>query len=211
VSPNGHGARNGDALFERALVSEDEAYRLAETRLRESADSAALQRNLTHADPVGRLMANVMLEWSETAGAGADFEKAAQYLDSVERRFARTVAGVPPVRAVVQNLSATFGGRLTEFLALRLVKESQPPPWRALAVLGYLERHGNPATTDAVIRFASRTALPQLQQAAARVLASSGDPALAQKLAAERERLAREGGQLPPVLAALTSPLGGVA
>jgi hypothetical protein len=200
---------NADALFERALVSEDEAYRQAEGRLREVADTAALERQLSHPDPVGRLIAAVVLE---SAGAtGDDFTKATEYLDRAERRFAETVAGTPPVRGIVDNLSRTFDGRLADFLALRLVKESEPPPWRALVTLAYLERHPSPTANDAVIRFAARTEAPELQQVAAQVLAKSGDPDLAQKLAAERERLAPAGRALPPALATLASAPGEVA
>jgi len=201
-------ASNADALFEQALVSEDEAYRLAEERLLDEADTDALQRQLSHPDPVGRLMAAVLLQSAE--GAGDDFRKATEYLERAERRFAETVAGTPPVRGIVDNLSRTFDGRLADFLALRLVKESEPPPWRALATLGYLERHPSPTSNDAVIRFAARTEAPQLQQVAAQVLAKSGDPDLAQKLEAESERLAPTGGALPPALATLASASGAV-
>jgi hypothetical protein len=206
---NGSDASNTDPLFERALASEDEAYRLAEERLRDVADTAALQRQLSHPDPVGRLMAAVLLE--STEAAGDDFRKATEYLERAERRFSETVAGTPPVRGIVDNLSRTFEGRLANFLALRLVKESEPPPWRALVTLAYLERHPSPTANDAIIRFAARTEAPELQEVSAQVLAKSGDPDLAQKLAAERERLARAGGALPPALATLPSAPGAVA
>src|SRR5262245_4070266 len=94
---------NADALFERALASEDEAYRLAEEQLRDVADTAALQRQLSHPDPVGRLMAAVLLESAEAKGD--DFRKATEYLERAESRFAETVVGTPPVRGIVDNLS----------------------------------------------------------------------------------------------------------
>lgn len=188
-------------LFARALVTEDEAYLGAEGRLLERADADALRENLGHADPVGRLLASVLLEWSEAGGE--QLERAVAYLDLAERRFASTVAGTPPIRGVVENLSATFGGRAAELLALRLVKASAPAHWRAMATLGYLERHPTPAVTDAVVRFAARTTVPTQQTAAVNLLSRLGDPALAAKVGAERERLARAGRALPTALAAL--------
>lgn len=200
---NGSERLDIEALFERAVASEDEAYQRAEDRLRAALGEAAptLRAKLSHTDPVGRLTARVMLEWAEASGD--DFEKANQYLDVLAQRFSQTAAGMPPARAVVQTLSARFGSRLSELLALRLVKQTTWPSWRVMTALGYLDQHKNPATTDALIRFAAQTQVPRFQQAAAKVLAASGDPALPTKLAAEQRRLQQQGAALPTVLASL--------
>ena len=198
-----------EALFERMLISRGEAYLVAEGALRESEESAAvLTRQLNHADPIGRLTARVMLEWADAATG--EFDAAAAYLDALDRRFGPTVAGMPPVTGVVENLSARFGPRIAEFLALRLVQQPQPA-WRVLATLGYLDRHKNPATTEALVRFAARAGEPRLQDLTARVVAGIGDPDLARKLATERDRLAAQGAQLPRALASLAGAAGTVA
>jgi hypothetical protein len=192
-----------EALFERAVVSEDEAYERVEAHLRQAGEEAApvLRRNLDHADAIGQLAARVLLEWSESGGD--DFDKASRYLELLPARFAGTAARTPPVRGVLHNLSARYGGRLAEFLALRLVKQSQPANWEVLTSLAYLDQYKNPAVTEALIRFAARTTQPQWQQLATRVLRDLGDPALAAKLTAERGRLAQNGRSLPPALLAL--------
>lgn len=192
-------AADPDRLFKRAVISENEAYLLAEQRLRQSPD--VLAGALQDPDPVGRLLAGVALEWGETEGH--DFEAALRYLDGLERHFAGTVAGSPPVQVVVDTLSTRFGGQLAELLALRLVKETRQPSWRVLVTLAYLDRHRTPAVTDALIRYAAATQAPTLQNVSVRVLANLGDAALASKIRAERERLAARGGALPAPVAAL--------
>jgi hypothetical protein len=198
-----------ESLFERAVVSQGAAYLLAESELRELPESASvLREHVDDADPVARLAASVMLEWNE--GRDPGFAEVPRYLDDLEKSFGRTVAGVPPIEAVVENLTHRFGGAVAEFVALRLVQRVETD-WRALVTLAYLDRHKNPATTAALIRFASETPEPRLQQLAAQVVAELGDPDLAEKIAAEGERLATHGMTLPPVVASLTAPPGQVA
>lgn len=197
------------SLFRRALITEDEAYTVVESRLRALPESAPVMReNLDHPDPIGRLLAGVMLDWTESEDH--DFDVALRRLDQLERRFASTVAGAPSPVATADNLTARFGGRLAELLALRLVKEPRQEQWRALTALAYLDRHRTPAVSDALIRFAAITPDPHTQQLAARVLGGIGDPALARKIAAERERLAAQGRSMPPAIAALASVPSGI-
>jgi hypothetical protein len=192
----------GDPLFRRALVTEDDAYLMAERALLEAPEPVdALTEPLEYPDPLARLIADVVYEWRETEDH--PFSGALRDLDDAERRFASTVAGAPPVRAVIEQLSARYGGRLAELLALRLVKQPEQASWRVLTTLGYLDRHKSPATTEALIRFATRSPHPKFQQMTAQVIAGLGDSELPRKLAAERERLAAQGATLPPVLAAL--------
>ncbi|HYR12021.1 MAG TPA: hypothetical protein VEQ60_29825 [Longimicrobium sp.] len=208
---NGGEPGEAEAVFQRAVVSEDEAYLRAEERLRGAGAEAAptLREHLDDPDPMRRLTARVVLESIETAGS--DFEQAGRYLAALARKFTNTVARTPPVHGVAETLTARFGGRLAEFLALRLVKESEPDDWRVRLTLQYLDRHKTPAANEALIRFAARTSQPVYQQAVAQVLAGSGDPALGQKLAAERQRLAVQGAALPASLAALATPGAAVA
>jgi hypothetical protein len=204
-----------DPLFQRALVTEDEAYLMTERALLEEPEhTEALRQGLGHPDPVARLTANVMLEWAEAEGDPArdhSFTAALRYLDYAERRFARTAAQTPPVQGVVEQLSARFGGQLAELLALRLVKQPRQASWRVLTTLGYLDRHKTPAVTEALIRFAAQTPSPQLQRMTVAVIAGLGDPELRRKLIAERERLAGQGAAMPPALAALGHAPSGMA
>ena len=199
-----------EEVFERAVVSSDLAYLQLEEQLLAGGANAeiTLRRHRRDADPVSQLLAEALLE--ATADGGRSVEKATAFMNLASEAAARSVRGKPSPIGLADTLTRAFGPRLAEFLAVRLVKESRPPDWRALATLAYLDRHKDPKTTDAVIRFATQNPVPELQRAAAQVLANSGDPALAQKLAAERERLAHADAQLPPVLAALSSPLGGI-
>ncbi|MFL5910942.1 MAG: hypothetical protein ACJ768_10280 [Gaiellaceae bacterium] len=207
--PAVNGSSDFEAVFRRAMISEGDAYLMAESELRDSPESApVLRAHLSDPDPIGRLAAGVMLEWSESSGD--DFGQVTEYLDDLQRTFAPTVAGAPRVTGVIEDLTRRFGGRLAEFLALRLVQQPQPS-WRVLTTLGYLDRHKNPATTEALIRFAAQTREPRLQQLAAQVVANLGDPALAQKLQAERDRLVAQGGALPPALASITASPGATA
>lgn len=208
---NGGEPGEAEAVFERAVVSEDEAYLRAEERLRVAATDAVpvLREHLDDPDPMRRLTARVLLESIETAGG--DFDQAGRYLAALARRFANTAARTPPVHGVVETLTTRFGGRLAELLALRLTQESRPDDWRVRLTLEYLARHRTPAANDALIRFAARTTQPFYQQAAAQVLAASGDRALGQKLAAEHQRLARQGTALPASLVALAGSGGAVA
>lgn len=186
-------------VFRRALVTEDEAYLRSEEDLVEAGPDAEPPPDLVASDPIGALLAELM---QEAASGGADeFEQAIAYLDQLAERTALTAMRVPRADSVIEQLTARFGDRLTSFLALRLVKETTLPEWRVMATLGYLDRHKTPAVTDAVIRFAARTEVRRHQEVAAHVLRDLGDPALAQKLAAERDRLGRD---LPTALAGLS-------
>jgi HEAT repeat protein len=199
-----------DPRFRRALVTEDEAYLMAERELRESPERAEMATEaLEHPDPVARLMADVVLEWAEAEDH--PFSAALRDLDDAEQRFAGTVVHTPPVRAMVGDLSDRYGGRLAELLALRLVKQPEQASWRVLVTLGYLDRHKTPAVTEALIRFAATSPHAKLQQTTARVIAGLGDPDLPRKLAAERDRLARQGAAIPPALAALGGTPASVA
>jgi hypothetical protein len=130
-------------------------------------------------------------------------DAAEEYLAIAEKWFARTILGTPPVGGIIDNLNATFGGSLAKFLALRLVKVPAAPMWRQQVALGYIAGNPDPAVTEALLRFASATPTAAMQQAVAHVLRSGGDGALTAKVAAERERLVRNGKTLSEPLAAL--------
>jgi hypothetical protein len=191
------------ALINRALVSEDEAWLRAEQAVLDAvAAGESVESGGAHADPLGRLL----LETARTRVAAGDddpMRKATQYLDRVEARFVRTAALVPSIVGVVEVLTRAFGPRLTGSFALRLSQQPSAAHWRVMTKLAYLDEHKDPATTDALIRFAARTSLPIHERAAVQVLRELGDPALASKLEAERSRLLAAGRTLSPALASL--------
>lgn len=177
--------------FRRALVSTDQAYLTAEHTLRQAPDAIeSLPADVVASDPLGPLLAAVVHE----SATGPDFDQVTRFLDDKARRAARTAARVPKVMATVNQLSHMYGGRLAEFLAMRLARETMPR-WRAMTALAYLDQHKTPKATDAIIQFAARTQARPLQEAAAVVLSRGGDPDLRRKLAAA--------GTLPPALTRL--------
>lgn len=189
-----------------AAVGANDGYLEAEAELRNAVRAEPDQRALVTArlddpDPLARLVAHVVL-----SDADLDESQAAQvdaYLLEVQQYYAGTPARVPPVGAVVEELTAQFGNQLGELLAVRLAKSTGPPAWRDVASLAYLTRHPTPAATEALLRYATRTAEPRLQTAAAQAVAAGRDRDLRRKLAAETSRLAAAGQTLPPTVTAV--------
>jgi hypothetical protein len=198
-----------EATFARALATTDEAYFRMEEQLIDGAAEAeeTIRGHLDDPDPMARLLAEVVLE--ATADNGQAIEKATRFLAFAERRAARSILRKPPAAGVAGTLTKAFGSRLAEFLALRLVQETQAPGWRVMTALAYLNEHRTPAATSALIRFAARTRQPQHQRAAIAVLRNIGDPELPAKLAAERRTLQQQGVTLPAALASLAPGGGG--
>jgi hypothetical protein len=192
---------SAEDVLARILVSEDDAYLLAERRLLESIPAEVLRTvSEGHEDALAELVPTVA-EWYQEAPSVV--EELDRYLDDAERWFRNTVRLAPPVDGVVDVLSARFGPRIADLLALRLTRTPNAPPWRTLTVLGFLDRHPSRAATNALIRFATTTAVPHFQALAAHALSTSRDPALTRKLAAEQQRLARAGRTLPEPLSTL--------
>jgi hypothetical protein len=186
--------------FDAAVDAENDSYLEAETQLRDAVRAepdqrAAVTARLDDPDPLARLVAHVVL-----SDADLDESQAAQvdaYLVEVQQYYADTAARVPPVSAVVEELTAQFGAQLGELLAVRLAKSMGPPAWRDMVSVAYLTRHPTPAATEALLRYAARASVPRLQTAAAQAVAASRDPDLRHKLAAESRRLAANGQALP--------------
>jgi thioredoxin-like negative regulator of GroEL len=191
------------ALFERAIQSVGQEYLRAEQALRQAGAAAepTLRRNLTHPDPVAGLTARVLLDWA--GERAADYEAALRYLDSLPAYFERTAAAQPPIRGVAAELARRLGPRAAELLALRLAKDPDPPHWRVMATLMYLREQRPLSASAALIRFAAQTPNERWRTAVIDVLRALGDPALGEKIAAERRHVEGRGGALPPTLAAL--------
>lgn len=192
-----------DETFALAVLSHGQDYVRAEKSLRDGGDSAkaTLKKNLVNPDPVTRLIALVLFEWME--GAKPENQKALDYLDGLPKRLARTPVTMPPPDGVAIELKNRFGGRVAEVLAMRLVKGTDWPRWRSLAVILYLQDQALPSTTAPLIRFASDTNDDTLRNAAVEAIKSVHDPEIRAKITAEKLRLAVQDRVLPEGLRAM--------
>ena len=178
-------------LFERAVEATGTGYLALETELRRVAplqgpDRDAIRAGLGHGDPMARLLAAVLLDWS--GSRGGDFDGALAYLDRLPGKLSRTAMGTPSPTGTESYLTLHFGGRVADLLAVRLVKEESWPSWKALAVVFYLARHKQVDTTPALIRFAIETPVAEWRQLAIDAIREMGDPALTAKVAGEMAR-----------------------
>ena len=195
-----------DAVLRAAVDSEEVDYPDAEAlMLSRAADTGDFSAAMEDDDALTRLAAHAVLDAAETEqGEPGKLAAVDAYLAKAERWFAPTVLGSPPVRGVVDNLTASLGGRLAALFALRLLKLPGAPPWRQQVALGYLEENHTPTATEAILRYATATTTPDgLRQAAVRTLRATGDPQLPAKARAERDRLTALGTPVPNALKSL--------
>lgn len=194
---------NMDDTFALAVLSYGQDYVRAEKTLRDGGAGAraTLQKNLMNPEPIARLIAQVLLEWME--GTKPEDQKALDYLDGLPKRLARTPVTMPPPSGVAVELKNRFGGRVAELLAMRLVKGTDWPRWRAEAVVLYLQDQALTSTTAPLIRFASETKDSLLRDAAVEAIKNSHDPELRAKIGAEKLRLAVQDRALPEGLRAM--------
>jgi hypothetical protein len=192
-----------ETLFEKASASRGLEYLRQEMELRQQgqAAEAVLRDSLQRRDPIDRLLAQVLLNW--TGAQGADYQAALDYLDYLPARLARTPITSPSPSGIAAYLRLHFESRVADLLALRLVKGSDWPRWRMMGVLFYLEERKLPATTEALIRFAEEARDPEWASKAVQVIRAVEDPELRAKIAAERKRAEAVGRPFPSALAAL--------
>lgn len=195
-----------DQIFQQAVVEYGPRYLQAEDQLRHGGTAAVdvVRRNLAHTDPIARLIAKCVLDWLE--GRGQPYQAALDYLDRLPERMAQTAARVPSPTGVAGYLNLHFGSQVADVLAMRLVKGSDWPHWRVAGVLFHLRDQKVFSTTSAIIRFAAETTNDAWMDLALEALTAIADPELAEKVAAERQRLAVLNKPMPPRLAALEVP-----
>lgn len=192
-----------DAVFATAVREHGPDYLDAERQLLDGgpAAQAVLRGYLDHSDPIGRMIARQLLDRME--GRAPDVAPALAYLDGLPARIERTPLPAPPPSGVAIYLSEHFQARVADFLALRLVKETQAPHWRVLGILLYLRQQALPSTSTALVRFAADTRDETRREAAVAAIQAIDDPALQAKLLAERERAQQRGDELPHALSSL--------
>jgi hypothetical protein len=174
-----------------------------------------LRANLNHSDPIARLTAKCLLDWKQApliefeqnsdwkGGRKTEYQQSLDYLDGLPARFEQSVARQPQATGVAAALDEFFQNHVADLMALRLVKGTDWPRWRALGVIFYLGRQKLPSTTAALIRFATETGDEKLRNAAVDVIKGIPDGELTTKIAAERTRLEKLNARLPPALAVL--------
>jgi hypothetical protein len=195
-----------ETLFEEARVSMGADYLSAERKLRGAGAAAVptLRAKLQHPDYIARSIAKCLLNWIE--GRGAEFQAALDYLDFIPRRLAKTPVGSPPPVGVAAELTDRYAARVTEFLAVRLVKSPGWPSWQSEGVLLYLREHKVASTTAPLIRFAVETQREPWRAIAIEVVKAANDPELASKIVAERQLAERQKKDFPKALSDLLPP-----
>lgn len=198
--------KNMDTQFEAVVVSTGQTYLSAERELLKGGQPAlaTLHRNLRHSDPMTQFIANTLLNWMQ--GGGQEIEAALSYLDNLPKRLAPTPIPTPSPLGVASFLEKHFGPRVTDALALRLVKQTDWPHWRVMGVLFYLMNQRVASTTPALVRFAAETENEEWRKAAIDALKAITDPNLRDKIAAERQRFLRLSKEFPTELADLEAP-----
>jgi hypothetical protein len=176
-----------NTTFDLAVEKTGPEYLALESDLRRtfrpgSADLDAVRKE--YADPIAHLLARVLADWA--GPKASDFTTALEYLDGIPIKG--SIIRNPPPVGVEGTLTHDFANRVTELLALRLVKEPDWPGWKKVAVVLYLKNHKMPSTTSALIRFAITTAHPEARKLAIEAIRGIKDPELAGKLAFELAR-----------------------
>lgn len=195
-----------NVVFQTATRATGEAYLKAEQELRDGGEEAGptLRANRLNPDPVAGLLARVLLNWA--GPTEPDYDAALQYLDTLPAYVAETPIGTPSPSGVAAYLEKHFEGRVTDLLALRLVKEPDWPHWRVVGVLLYLKARPEPKDTGAIVRYAAGTENDEYRQFAIDALKPLRGPDLDALLDAERQRIESIGKVFPNELAALKSP-----
>ena len=178
---------NAKQLLDTALQAEDRAYLVAEARLRAAPDAVPeLRARLQSADYFERAFCKVMLDWIE--GRAQENDAALAYFPAIAEEKKMTPAVSPRPAIVARDLSLRFSGRVAEFLAIRLTKELDWPQWQVTGVLLYLTEQRQPATAAALVRFAADQRREAWHQMAITALKAMNDPAIRDKVRAERLR-----------------------
>jgi hypothetical protein len=195
------GTNRMSITFERAAEASGGEFLQLELDLRASSqldrtESERLRKAaLSHVDPVGRLLARVILDWA--GPREKDFKSALDYLEQAPIKLAPTAAGLPSAMGIEGYLTLHFADRVAELLAVRLVKEDGWPQWKVVGIIFYLKAHKVLSTTSALIRFAIETQEAEWRRFALQTIREINDPKLGPKLAFEIARAKKLKRPLP--------------
>jgi hypothetical protein len=193
--------------FDLALESSGQRYLNLELDLRKDSQADGAEAEFlrlaadSHSDPVARLVARTVLDWSEPKGG--DFKAALDYLDYAPVKLAPTVKGFPSPMGIESYLTLHFADRVTELMAVRLIKGEGWPRWKAVGIIFYLKAHRVASTTSALLRFAIETSEAEWREFALEAIREIHDPDLPAKLTFEIARAQKRGRAVPAEVRAL--------
>jgi len=194
-------ARMPQESFAAAIVAQAEDYRALEDELRRHPDTAAwLAAAPPWTDPLEALLARVIHAWIHDP---SDQRAALAYLDAEPGRFEGAPMRGPIPLGTADDLLSVFGDRIVPLIALRLLKDTDDPPWRVLAEIFYLGVAQDPQATVPLIRFVVTTPSERQRHYGARALRDIRDPDLVAKLRAEQRAAMARGSAWPAELEAL--------
>lgn len=125
-------------LFQQAVNDYDRAYLDAEAELRAGGESTAIILQQIAADknqpPLARFIAASIAAWID--GKGNNYEIAMNSLGGLVAHAERTPKGLPSPDVAAGRL-ARFDD-ISDFVALRLLKETDWPQWKVMAAVMYL-------------------------------------------------------------------------
>jgi hypothetical protein len=142
-------------IFDKALNAYGADYLAAEKELRAGGTSTASSLQQIAADttqtPLARFVAGTIAAWID--GKGSNYEVAMSGLDGLAARAAKTPSGTPAADVAAGRLK--HYDDIANFVALRLLKETDWPQWKVLAAVVYLGYWGTASVLPALEQFRS--------------------------------------------------------
>lgn len=139
--------------FQKALSAYGQNYLDAEKALRAGGETTATALQKIAADakqtPLARFMAATIANWG--ANQGANFDAAMNSLDSLAEHAAKTPLGTPPPDTAASEI-ALFDD-ISDFVALRTLKETDWPYWKAMTAIIYLGYYATASVLPALEQF----------------------------------------------------------
>ncbi len=158
------------ALFETLRTATGGPYLEAERALLAAPGAAGELAKVAAlaTDAVEAFLARVLGQWIESRRE--DYGQAITYLDRKNEQFQHSPLGAPRWDVCARDLVAYFGAGLSDFLALRLLKEPAWPKWRVMTAHTYLYDVGQPESLPPLVRLVAETTDDGVRQTTLRTL-----------------------------------------
>lgn len=174
-------------LFEIARTGKGEQYESAEAQLIAKANDPVTKKvldyGLHHPDPIAQLLAKYILNWNKEKQDLID--SAQTYLNELPDKIKDTPVSQPPPSGVAHTLQENYHGKLTDYFAIRLIKQDDWAYWRITSIIIYLEEQKEPSSTAGLIRFVAKTDDPELREMVYEAIKNLQDPAIKDKIQEE--------------------------
>jgi hypothetical protein len=122
--------------------------------------------------PMERFFATTLAR--RAGGEFSEYFAAAQRIAQAQRNAAKGPAGGLDAEAVESILTSEAGGRLVEFVALRLLRDQSQPASTLMGQLLYVDRHWTPAVEVALKGFLRTGAGQDAKEMAVEILSRKG-------------------------------------